>query len=329
MSHFLCNNPVKYQARSPVEANVPFREYTPRDASRWVEFLNLVRDAPITLEQFEDREKTSRAEDFRVRLVLEEAETPIAVGQLSHSPYVPADHLSTLIIVAEDARRRGIGSQVIERLRLEATRHGYRGLVCELRETEIEALKWVHHRGFRNHVLRFESELDLTEVDPAKHLELMERLERRGIVLSSLDEEENDWDGVLSFFRDRVAESPDLKNLPVWELERCRAILQTNPNGRADWIVLARKDGVLLGISVMQRLGAVTYVYFVGVCRDARNLGIATALLSDLARRAAADGYRLLKIDNMDSNISALRVNEHLGFVRMPGRIELRCRIDA
>ena len=37
---------------------------------------------------------------------------------------------------------------------------------------------------------------------------------------------------------------------------------------------------------------------------------------------------RLLKIDNMDRNVSALRVNEHLGFVRMPGRIELRCRID-
>ena len=125
-----------------------------------------------------------------------------------------------------------------------------------------------------------------------------------------------------------MAESPDLENMPSWDLERCRTILQANPNGRADWIAVARRGQNLLGIAVMHRLANDAYIYFVGVRPDVRGQRVAPALLTFLAERATADGCRCLKIDNMDSNVAALRVNERLGFGRKPGRIELRWAFD-
>jgi ribosomal protein S18 acetylase RimI-like enzyme len=300
------------------------RPYQTEDSGSWLTLLNLARSRSLSLQDFEKRERNWPRSDFRLRLVLDGENGLSAIGQLVFSPYIPSDHVSVLVIVADYSRRRGIGTAMLEKLRHEARVHGFRGLVCDLGEEQSPELGWVRNRGFSDYAMRFESTLDLKRIKSAPHLAEWKRLTCKGINLQSFVEAGKDWSEVLPFFRNRLAETPDFDDLPPWDIERCRAVLQANPNARPDWIMLAHQCDGLVGIAVMHRMGEEAYLFFVGVTPESRGQRIGEALVAMLAQRAQASGYRLLRINNMDRNTSALRINDRLGFIRKPGRLELR-----
>ncbi|MBB4062870.1 GNAT family N-acetyltransferase [Gellertiella hungarica] len=304
------------------------RFYRREDAAEWVRLMNLLRGTPLGLADFLEREKRMAGADAPIRLVIGEEGALVVAGQLARSPYVPAGYLRTEIAVSALHRRAGLGSRMLAELEHQARRSGFDGLYGEQPDSATETLDWLKRRGFAIARRRRESRLPtaVRAENPARQdagLRLPPAFR-----LVTMAEGYPGWDLLLPFLRDRLGETPDLEGLPPWSMQQLDRIFRTNPNARPDWVLAALHGDDLAGAGALHRAGADAYVYFVGVERKHRGLGLGTALLEGLVGKAAEAGCAEVRIDNLEENRPALRMTEKTGFTPHRTRLELRKRLD-
>lgn len=294
---------------------VPFAADQAEDA---LFLVNLLRPAPITLSEFLAREARWPAGDLRMRWLGYEEGRAVALGQIAHSPYAPADHLAVQIAVDPDHRNCGRGGGMLELLEREAIGRGFRGLVATIPEAASCPQDWAKARGFHRHALRSDSLLDLRCFDAQAEVPTDLSLTD----MTGADEEQ--WRDVAGLLKRLMADAPDMRDLPPWTLARCLSVLRETPVARPDWVIVARFEGVPVGLTVGHALGDEIYSYFTGVARDWRHRYVARALKLRLIVAAQAQGIATMRTTNLDTNTQALRLNASLGFRRVPGSLELR-----
>lgn len=298
--------------------------YKAADAPQWLKLLNLTRTQPLSWGEFTTREKLWPKSDFRLRRVGRSNGEVLVAGQINRFPYASEKKASALLVTTPGQRRHGFGNAMLDHLAIDAKMSGYSALLCDLDEAKHDTIDWLFRRGFTQQARRLMSSLDLTSIDISAYQARIDDLASRGVQFVKPEDDLNTgWDKVLVFFRDRLAETPDMAGLPAWDIDHCAAVIRDSPNARPGWTMVAMREKSPVGIAVMHQLGTGPYLYFIGVSPSARGAGIATAMIAILADRAQREGHTTLAIDNLDSNVSALSVNRHLGFVVQGGRIEL------
>ncbi len=90
------------------------------------------------------------------------------------------------------------------------------------------------------------------------------------------------------------------------------------PVARPDWVITAREDGNLVGLTIGHSMGDAIYSYFTGVVSRWRGRGLGRELKSRLIESARRCGVPRMRSTNLDTNISALRLNEALASTAFP-----------
>lgn len=307
--------------RSKNREGVTIDGYTQEDAPEWVSLINTIRTNPLSLEQFAEREALAERPKALAMLVCRTGGGIVAIGQLNSSPYVPERFARLDMVVSEKWRCIGIGSGLLEALEGEARRQELSGLYCEDAEHHQQTAQWLLRRGFGIFRRRRESHL-LLDTDNSS-AQIIPRLPATVRTVSFPDSQLGS-EQLLQFIGARLQETPDLQGLPAWSSEQLHAIFLDNPAAPKDWIVLAMKADQPIGVGVMHEQGPEAYIYFVGVDDHFRASSVGTAIFSELVNSAKRRGCKAVNIDNMESNIAAIRLTEKLGFMPIRKRIEFR-----
>ncbi|MFB9990572.1 GNAT family N-acetyltransferase [Deinococcus oregonensis] len=309
---------------------MPTRPFRAADAGAWAALQSAGTGQPITAEALLADEARRHPPHFSRRWVQEESGHVVGVAHLYFFPFDPPEFLHVALQVQPSARGRGVG-RALWATAQEAAREQGVGLAASVDDTDAESLNWAAKRGFVQHAHRFASELNLTTFDAAAHAPALANASAQGVTFTDLaDADAATLERYLNFVADRLTETPDLAGLPRWPLEQVREMLRLDGTpdfpARPDWLILAlAPDGTWLGTTAMIRFRTrpVLYNELTAVMPQARGRGLALPLKLQAIARAQAEGYALMRTNNLSTNAPMLRVNHQLGFVPQPGRFEL------
>lgn len=291
-----------------------------RAADVW-RLTNLHRLIPLSFAEYMERDARWPSEDFRRRWLGFEGDRSVSFGELAYSSYVPGDHRAVRVIVDAQWRGGGRGSAMLAFLENEAKAFGARALSATFPEAALEARGWAQKRGFADHARRCDCILDLQTFDQPER-------KTRNVAFSDMtDATDADWICAAELMQTLVADAPDMREVPHWDVKRCHALLRGAPAARPEWIIIATKDGKAIGLTVGHSMGEGIYIFFTGVLSKWRGQGLARELKARLIRSARRLGITTMRCTNLDANIPALRLNEALGFRRVPGSVEMRKRL--
>lgn len=298
--------------------------YRSADAGAWLGLLNLTRTVPLTAEDFAAREALRPSGDMLIRRVGRIEGQTVAIGQLAAAPYAPADYLALVLCTGLERRGTGCGTAMLAHLQGEAAAQGFAGLAATLPEGAADGIAWMQRRGFVRHALRYDSLLDLENLPAGA----TEAALPSGLRLHDMEgTDDADWHEIVDLFGLLLADTPDMRGLPVWSYDRSEAVLRRSPGARDRWVVVARAGDRAVGLTIGQAMGAEIYSFFTGVVPDLRGSGLGLALKRRLIAAAQADGIARMRTTNLEGNAPALRLNAALGFRRVPGSVEMRRRI--
>ena len=234
------------------------------------------------------------------------------------------------VVVHPMWHRQGIGSQLLAHLLL-ALRTLQAGTVhTRIPETAVTALRFFEQRGFVETQRVCELRLDLRNFEPARFLPLMEQVHARGVTIRSLrDEVESDshcLDQLQELQNAVLPDWPDFDPGPVQPLEgdafrRQLESYHVIPEG----FFVANAGPHYIGYSGLGlRAGDVPGVVEnsgTAVRREFRGQHLATVLKLHCLTYAQQHGYQIAA--TRSGNPVMVRVNENLGFQRLPGEVRL------
>jgi len=233
------------------------------------------------------------------------------------------------LAVHPDHQRRGLGSSLYEHIL--ADLHALDAIAVETssRETMAGSLAFLAKRGFREVLRSWESRLDVTAFDLHPFREYLDRVERDGIVLTTLAAERDHDPAWLAKAYDlhttSMADVPSHTPYtpPSLDLFRCQVI--ESPWGLLDGYYVAVDGDRYVGESYLNRSKdepGHLYQGLTGVRREYRGRGLAMALKLKTIQYAREHGYSLIKTSNATVNEGMLAINGRLGFVRQPAWIQ-------
>lgn len=132
-----------------------------------------------------------------------------------------------------------------------------------------------------------------------------------------------EWDEVTKLLIETFAQTPDAQGLPRWSEETARKAVQLSPQMRPEWLICARRDGQLVGLTAALDTPGMVYNQMTSVADTAKGLGLAYSMKAESLRRLKAAGISNVRTHNHAANLAMLRVNEKLGYVRQHGRWEV------
>jgi ribosomal-protein-alanine N-acetyltransferase len=83
---------------------------------------------------------------------------------------------------------------------------------------------------------------------------------------------------------------------------------------------VARRDGVVVGLTLAWRAADELHLTDLGVTGAARRCGVGRALVNELCREGARAGARVVLLEVRESNLPALALYRSLGFVELDRR---------
>lgn len=278
---------------------------------------------------------------FAQRMVATDAAgTIIGYGRINHltDEFHPRKYYLDVDVVP-DARRRGIGSLLLEALLDVALERGAISVRAGVvRETMTDSIRFLRHRGFVEVERGWESILRVAEFDAGRFEAVEARTRAAGIgVVTLADAMARDGAVLrrahaLAVACDLDVPSADPSTEIPYDLFVARDV--EAPNALPHAFFLATDGDRFVGTSFMFRRLAQPGVLaqgLTGVLREYRGRGIATVLKLHTVRYAQRHGYREIRTFNHSSNAAMLRVNDTLGFRRQPAWVnfERRLRPDA
>lgn len=221
------------------------------------------------------------------------------------------------LVIHPDWRGRGIGACMLKRLLEDAHAAGAATIQARAEADADESLTFLHRRGFVETMRMHRLVLRVEEADLIPFADFEQRLAARGIVITTLAEEQSYdsafWDKLCDLYNAVQSGWPDPDPGPMEPLRagdlrdlfnRCKLI--------PDAFFIAKQREIYLGFT-----GGVG----TGVRPLARNQGIATALKVRAIVYAREHGQTALH--TASGNPAMIRVNEKLGYQRTTTEIRL------
>lgn len=226
------------------------------------------------------------------------------------------------VYVLPQHRRRGVGGALWQGVLEVCTPARVPGIALHADADDDTSLDVARAHGLVPGSLHHESVLDLGAVERLRPLASAPLA--AGVEIRTLPEDatEDDWHAFHEVFTRLFADAPDVaagaEPMPYAVL---RAVIVEPWQVTGAW-----RAGELVGLTaivVRDRGAGRLNTWFTGVEREARGLGLATALKSAQAVALAESGWRSITTQNMEGNDAILAANRRLGFVTTAGTRDL------
>jgi mycothiol synthase len=244
----------------------------------------------------------------RLYLVAEDAGRIVGTGFAGPSQSPERTALDVRVLPAH--RRRGLGSELLERLLEHASGLGPERVSGTLFENDPESIAWATSRGFEEYARQVElsRELSPNEDEPRPP---------SGIELAGLDESRHE-----EVYAVWVECYPDMPVSPPISAPTYEEWLEEEVSGPITLVAL--EDGQVVGAAaLLERVNGLAEHGLTAVLRSHRDRGIATALKQALIHWAVANGYTELTTWTQDENAAMQAVNVKLGYRPRPAVINV------
>jgi GNAT superfamily N-acetyltransferase len=228
--------------------------------------------------------------------------------------------------VIADARGRGTGSALLERLGAWAAGLGYGELLGEVRETDAESIAWTERRGYvevgRNSKLVLDlAGVEAPGIEPPEGIEIVTWAERPDLAA-----------GMYAVAREAYPDIPGGEDEVMASFDDWLSADMQGSGDRpeATWIAVAGEDVVgYAKLSISNARPGVVMHDITGVLRTWRGRGIASALKRAEIAWAVETGATKLETSNEERNTPIRRLNERHGYKLEPGQVTVRGPISA
>ncbi len=245
----------------------------------------------------------------------------------------PDGALNIGVGVTSPARRKGIGSALLDVLEEEARRRGAPRLLGGGNASLAFGIDWATKRGYHEIGRRIASYVDLAAFEPGRFADATGRVRDGGIRLATLEEllAPRDEAGKDEFLRAlHAAEAPMHEDVPFATpvphppYEHFRKLLVESGRTLFGLSVVALGGETIAGFTFTgKRQGRDGLTYMTGTARAYRGRGIAMAMKVDALARAKAAGLRALFTVNDEPNKAMRGINAKLGYQMLPASVQL------
>ena len=317
-------------------AGLSVREGTPADLDRLVEFQNRYsRPGRSQTVELARRFEEANPEPNRLLLLAEDsAGAVLAAASASDGGLMGGgqNRWRANIRVAPDARKGGLGTQMLARLEAHVRAKSAPKLQGAVRGEEPEGLQFASKHGYREFHRRFDSYLDVTAFDASPFEDPKTIASRAGVRIDRYDTLEAEAPDKVAFQRSTYESlSTTQMDIPRPEplpppppFEAVREVYFENDTFARDSSVVAMRDGRVVGtsITIIDPEG-VAYTVYTGVDRSHRGKGIALAMKLAILDRLKARDIKLFGTTNDEANAPMRGINAKLGYVIAPPTIEV------
>ena len=229
--------------------------------------------------------------------------------------------VTTIALVLEQTRGRGVGTALLADLDCWAAGHGARAVEGKVDEDDAASLAWLERRGYAEVGRNSTMVLDLTAIDepevaPPPGIEIVTWAERPELA-----------PGMYEVAREAYPDIPGEENVEMEPFEQWLSIDMNGSGDRPEATFIALSDDGVVGyakLSLSSSDSERAYHDITGVLRAWRGHGIASALKRAEIAWAKRTGYRQLEAWNEARNTPIRILNERHGYVIEPGSITMR-----
>lgn len=256
----------------------------------------------------EDVKRRLKRQPERLYLVALEEEEVVGLGFCG--PSQTPERTAVVVGVLPEHRRRGIGSELLDRVVAyapELERPQISGMVFE---DDPGSIAWVTNRGFEEYDRQVELSRDVGPVED-------EPKAPDGIELAALDESRHEE--AYEVWAECYPDMPVSPPIPAPSYEEW---LEEEVSGPVTFVAL--DDGRIVGAAaLLDRADGLAEHGLTAVRRSHRRRGIATVLKQALVHWAAENGFRELTTWTQDGNAAMQAVNLKLGYRPRPAVINV------
>ena len=256
----------------------------------------------------EDVQRRLQRQPERLYLVALEGDEVVGLGFCG--PSQSPERTAIVVRVLPEHRRRGIGSELLDRVVTHASQLGRPQVSGMVFEDDPDSIAWVTNRGFEEYQRQVElsRELGTSEAEPRPP---------PGIELAELDETRHEE--AYAVWAECYPDMPVSPPIPAPTYEEW---LEEEVSGPIT--LVAVDDGHVVGAAaLLERVDGLAEHGLTAVRRAHRGRGIATALKQALIHWAAERGYRELTTWTQDGNAAMQAVNLKLGYRPRPAVIDV------
>ena len=236
------------------------------------------------------------------------------------------------VFVDPEYQNQGIGTRLYQHLLdalkpLDATT-----LLTQVEETHEAAIHFAKTRGFVEQKRDWEAVLDVQTFNPEPYQAHLQKVRDAGIEILPFSQFIDDEKHQRAFYELHSEVRQDVpRSMPVtpFSFEYFKETFLKAPDFKAENTFLALKDGQFIGTTTFYHSEATTDLYtgLTAVKRAFRGAGIATALKVTALTHAKNSGASNVYTDNDTRNTEMIRVNDKLGFKRLPAFISVKANL--
>lgn len=286
------------------------RAETDADLAAWCDVWTAI--TPREPSALEDVKRRLERQPERLYLVAEVEGRIVGVGFAGRSQ--SPERTAIAVRVLPERRRRGIGSELLDRLLSYAPGLGPEWVSGMVSEDDDDSVAWVQRRGFEEFGRQVELSRSVQafeeKVSPPPGIEIVELSEQH-------------IDGAYAVAVECFPDMPVTPPIPAPAFDEW---LEEEIPGPVTFIALDQDD-VVGYAALIDRIEDLAEHGLTAVLRSHRGRGIATALKSALLRWASEHGYRELATWTQDGNAAMQAVNLKLGYCPQPAVINVRRRV--
>ena len=309
----------------------PF-DWSDEDYRSLIDINNLLFPDELDLPELLKHRDNARDQRYMLERVVAELDgRAIGTASFGETMWTPMPNKFWLYIqVHPDHQRQGVGTEIYDHIVETLSAKEPKILDSWTREDKTEAIGFLRKRGYEQVMRGQNSRITLSEFDPTKWDDVVQRVRDSGIrivPLEELKEKDPDWrkklyelDWLLSLDVPEVDE-PKKREFEVY----CRQTFD-KPTFFPEAFFVALDGDDYVGVSMLELDLAdpsKLQTDLTGVIRSHRRRGIATALKVHALSKAKTTDARFVDTDNEENN-PMYTLNVKLGFEPTPGWVHLR-----
>jgi mycothiol synthase len=286
------------------------RAETDADLAGWCDVWTAITPRePVSLNQVKRR---LERQPERLYLVAEVAGRIVGLGFAG--PSQSPERAALAVRVLEEHRRRGIGSELLDRLLAYSADLSPDWASGMVGEDDVASVRWVQRRGFEE----YDRQVELSRTIQAAEDDAPPP---SGIEIALLGDEH--YEGAYAVAVECFPDMPVSPPIPAPPFDEW---LEEEVPGPVTFVAL--DQGRVVGYAALfDRIEGLAEHGLTAVLRSHRGRGIATALKQAQLRWAAEHGYSELTTWTQDGNAAMQAVNVKLGYRPRPAVINVRKRL--